>query len=212
MMRKYNKFQVLIGIFVIYLVCNIESQGIRQCPKNTKSLLNSAQKTKAVKDAANKRQKDVQTVGNFKIEKDSKTNFNLRGLSVLVGKQTVPIDRDTAMEFTVDKVNDILREKGVIKGNEKFPDSFEKTQGNVNEMRIVSNDYSKPIISNGKVIGSTKVNINIDKVNPQGYTGNGPDTSHIGFEISQKTDGSNAFKNSIPKGMAGHVFVDDSIL
>ena len=65
MMRKYNKFHVLIAIFVIYLVCNIESQGIRQCPKNTKSLVNSAQKTKAVKDAANKRQKSEQKSWQF---------------------------------------------------------------------------------------------------------------------------------------------------
>ena len=86
-------------------------------------------------------------------------------------------------------------------------------------MRAESTDYSKPIICGGKEIGTTIVNVNIDRVNPKDFTGNGPDTSHIGFTITRtfkegiaNTNGVNIEKGKMTSKVSGHIFVDDSIL
>jgi hypothetical protein len=219
-MRKVKTILFLFAFITFYHHVKTTS---RQCSISKPNDLTKVNKerTKSIKDKAEKRKslKEFAKVGNYRLQSN---DYSLKDMQTQIDKQTISIDKRDAMEFTLDKVNDVLRDKGVLTKNElNFPIGFKieiKTNPN-DPMRTESTDYSKPIICGGKEIGTTNVNINIDRVNPNGFTGNGPDTSHIGFTITRtfkngiaNTNGVNIEKGKMTTKVSGHIFVDDSIL
>lgn len=221
-LKEMRNFKTYLFFFTFITIYHVETTS-RQCSISKPNDLTkiSKERTKSIKDKAEKRKsmKEFAKVGNYRLQSN---DYSLKGMQTQIDKQTVSIDKRDAMEFTQNKVNDVLRDRGVLnKLEQNFPTGFTiETKTNPSDpMRAESTDYSKPIICGGKEIGTTIVNINIDRVNPNGFTGNGPDTSHIGFTITRtfkegiaNTNGVNIEKGKMTSKVSGHIFVDDSIL
>jgi len=119
-----------------------------------------------------------------------------------------PVDQNWGMVFAVDKVNDLLqtlKENNVIKEAFKFPSNFNKKENDkLDPTRIFSETSSIEVISHDdKKSGTISVNLNVDKLE-SGYTGHGPDKSHIGFEMNIQIPN---LPRCIDKKYSGHIFI-----
>jgi len=164
-------------------------------------------KLKDLNKKVNKRltnQNRKQEVGNHQL---GANDYDLRDLDDQKG---APVGLDTAMIFTIEKINTLLSSNNLIPSGSKFPSDFQK-EGNdeLDSMRIFSETFSIDLNRHDSKIGSVSVNLNIDKLQQSGYTGQGPDKSHIGFEIKRKIDADKRTEKDSkePSKHFGHVFI-----